>query len=205
MNYKSYDLLTRGSSQTIAQPAKVHNVHPLKARPLNSKYRDLTYPSGQMPFYLYGTPSEQHIDHLLTRAPNISLSATNITLNIKPPLPAELLSSGCILMAENVHEAALQPFLPTKALLADENFFFRPGARFIVTVYRDGKRYNTPGPGLAQVSYSDRFGFGEVVLGESVHVDSEMVNRDPYERRDVFSAWQEEFDLIGKELEKKKD
>lgn len=199
----SYKILTQGSSQTIAQPVTVSEVNPLKDRPLNSKYRDLTYPSGYMPFYLYGTPSQQHIDHLLTRAPNISLSSTNITLNIKPPLPARLLSTGCILIAEGVQEAALQPFLPTKALLADEKFFFRPGARFNVTVYRDAKGYNTPGPGLAEVSYAEHFSVGELVLGESVHVDSEMINRDPYKVRDVFPAWEEEFDLIGKELERK--
>ena len=72
-----------------------------------------------------------------------------------------------------------------------------------MTVYRDAKHSDAQGPGLAEVSYTDRFGTGEAVLGESVYVDSEMVNRDPYKRREVFKEWQEEFDLIGKELERK--
>ena len=156
-----------------------------------------------MPFYLYGTPSQQHIDHVLTRDPNISLSAPSITLKITPPLSAELLSSGCILFAEGIDEASMQPFPPTSIALERDNFFFHPKASFAVTVYRDTKSYNASGPGLVDVSEKDRVGKGEAVLGLSVHVDSEMVNRDPFEKKNRYKEWEGEFDCIRKALQGK--
>ncbi|KAL8803493.1 MAG: hypothetical protein Q9223_006140, partial [Gallowayella weberi] len=73
-----------------------------------------------MPFYLYGTPENIHIDHMLLRAPNIQLSASNITLDVFPPIPANTLKAGCILFADEVPESAMQPFLPTSQLVGGQ-------------------------------------------------------------------------------------
>ncbi|MCJ1351200.1 MAG: hypothetical protein MMC33_001182 [Icmadophila ericetorum] len=100
-----------------------------------------------MSVYLYGKPegtgsirttptlAQYHIDHILTRAPNISLSASNIQLNLggsgkgkdsKGSIPSKELSRGCIFYLTQIHEAFMQPFLKTLDLLQDSNasFFF---------------------------------------------------------------------------------
>ncbi|KAL8827771.1 MAG: hypothetical protein Q9170_006883, partial [Blastenia crenularia] len=113
-------VITTKSGKTIATNVAVSSFTAIKDRPLNSKYRDHAYPSAHMPFYLYGTPSALHIDHMLLLAPNIQLSASNISLSVTPELPAPLLKEGCILSLHDVQEAAMQPFLPTSSLVSGQ-------------------------------------------------------------------------------------
>ncbi|KAL8834411.1 MAG: hypothetical protein Q9176_007498 [Flavoplaca citrina] len=200
-------VITSKSGKTIAQNVQVKSFTAIKDRPLNSKYRDHAYPSGHMPFYLYGTPSSLHIDHMLLLAPNIQLSASNVTLSVDPPIPAEKLKNGCILYLDGVQESAMQPFLPTSHLVGGtgptsaNNFFFQAGKRFKVSVFEDRYGIDAGGPGLGDVDYGKRLATGEVVLGGEIWVDSEGVNRDPFKRPSQTAKWREEFDKIGKELE----
>ena len=95
-----------------------------------------------MPFYLYGTPKDLNIDHILVRSPNIQLSADNIQLSLAQSLPPDVLAKGAILTINGISEAAMQPFQSTEGslgdtLTADSNFFFRPGQEFSVAVYED--------------------------------------------------------------------
>ena len=195
------------TSHTIAQNVQVKSFTAIKDRPLNSKYRDHAYPSGHMPFYLYGTPSSLHIDHMLLLAPNIQLSASNVTLSVDPPILAEKLKNGCILYLDGVQESAMQPFLPTSHLVGGtgptsaNNFFFRAGKKFKVSVFEDRYGIDAGGPGLGDVDYGKRLATGEVVLGGEIWVDSDGVNRDPFKRPSQTAKWREEFDKIGKELE----
>lgn len=163
-----------------------------------------------MPFYLYGTPSSIHIDHMLLLAPNIQLSASNVTLSVDPPIPATSLKNGCILYLDDVQERAMQPFLPTSQLVGGQgptsasNFFFQAGKRFKVSVFEDRYGISAGGPGLGDVDYGKRLATGEMVLGKEkgeIWVDSEGVNRDPFKRPSQTAKWREEFAKIGKELE----
>ncbi|KAL8682657.1 MAG: hypothetical protein Q9186_001344 [Xanthomendoza sp. 1 TL-2023] len=203
-------VITSKSGKTIAQDVHVTSFTALKDRPLNSKYRDQAYPTGHMPFYLYGTPENIHIDHMLLRAPNIQLSASNITLDVFPPIPAATLKAGCILFADEVQESAMQPFLPTSQLVGGQgptsagNFFFQKGRKFKVSVFEDRYAVGAGGPGLGDVDFGRRLGVGEMVLGEEggeVWVDSESVNRDPFKKASQTAKWREEFAKIGRELE----
>ncbi|KAL8801326.1 MAG: hypothetical protein Q9182_004532 [Xanthomendoza sp. 2 TL-2023] len=203
-------VITSKSGKTIAQNVKVKSFTALKDRPLNSKYRDDAYPTGHMPFYLYGTPENIHIDHMLLRAPNIQLSAANITLDVFPPISPTTLKAGCILFADEVPESAMQPFLPTSQLVGGRgptsagNFFFQKGRKFKVSVFEDRYAVGAGGPGLGDVDYGRRLGVGEMVLGKDggdVWVDSESVNRDPFKKPSQSAKWREEFAKIGKELE----
>ena len=155
-----------------------------------------------MPFYLYGTPSEPHIDHMLLRAPNIQLSASSILLNLDKPLSEDQLSRGAILYAHDIYEETMQPFLPTKDLLDAQGtpFFFRTGQRFAVTVYDDVKDVTAEGPGLADVEPEKEIAKGVITLKDNVFVDSEAVNRDPFKKPSKYPAWKEEFDKIGEKL-----
>ncbi|KAL8918120.1 MAG: hypothetical protein Q9208_007562 [Pyrenodesmia sp. 3 TL-2023] len=200
-------VITTSAGKTIATDVSVTAFTALKDRPLNSKYRDHAYPTGHMPFYLYGTPENVHIDHMLLLSPNIQLSAANVALTTTPPVPASLLRQGCILYLDDVQEQAMQPFLPTSALVSGQgptskgNFFFQPGKRFKVSVFRDRFAVGEGGPGLADCGYGERVATGEVVLGSEVWVDSESINRDPFKRPSQVARWREEFAKIGRELE----
>lgn len=162
-----------------------------------------------MPFYLYGSDEKScHIDHMLLLAPNIQLSASNISLSLGTgSLSPEVLRAGCILFADGIEEAAMQPFLPTSQLVSGQgptsakNFFFQPGKKFKVTVFRDRYGVSQGGPGLGVTSYGDRLASGEMVLGDEVWLDSETCNRDPFKRPSQGAKWREEFDKIGRELD----
>ena len=103
----------------------------------------------------------------------------------------------------------MQPFQSTEGplgdtLASDSNFFFRPGQKFSVSVYEDGKGAGEPGPGIVEVSKLKLLGKGEMTLGEERYVDSVLMNKDPYEMKDgneKFKVWKAVFDQIGKELD----
>ncbi|KAK1715386.1 hypothetical protein BDP67DRAFT_617791 [Colletotrichum lupini] len=319
------------------------------SRPLNSKYRLDKYPDTFMPFYLYGTPNEANIDHVITRAPNTQLSAGRCKLNFYKKVDDSIWKRPLILLIEDVREAPMQPFpsnieigsknaaiIPqddfyrgntakeggknpepqidkttsskegikigvhgmsfsvstkdnssqpkvygapgygsqsygsqgygshgygtqgdgaqdygsqghgsakdadcrdcgngnesnngggkviqihkedesnkphTSAKIVNSgtrsgaakgsNFFFRPGATFKVGVWEDGGRYNASSK-YASFELGNFVGRGELTLGESVYVDSEAMNLDPFKKVEKVAEWRREFDKIGKELD----
>ena len=107
----------------------MHITSLIKNRPLNRSAQDDVYPDGFMPFYLHGMESEYHIDHILVQAPNITLSAGNVALelNDNPDINAVLQRGAAIVTLEGVHEGALQPFPDANDELFSGNrhFFFR--------------------------------------------------------------------------------
>ncbi|KAI0466317.1 pyridoxal-dependent decarboxylase domain-containing protein [Xylaria cf. heliscus] len=80
------------------------------------------------------------------------------------------------------------------------NFFFRPGATFKVGVWEDGDRTNESSS-PASFELGNFIGRGTLTLGDSVYVDSEAMNFDPFKKVEKVSEWRYEFDQIGKELE----
>ncbi|KAK1446929.1 hypothetical protein CCUS01_02488 [Colletotrichum cuscutae] len=334
------------------------------SRPLNSKYRLDKYPDTFMPFYLYGTPNEANIDHVITRAPNTQLSAGRCKLNFYKKVDDSIWKKPLVLLIEDVREAPMQPFpsnieigsknaaiIPqddfyrgntakeggkspesqndkttsskegfkigvpgisfsvstkdnssqpkgygapgygsqsygsqgyssqgygsygygsqgygsqghgsakdadcrdcgngnasnngggkvtssnskpsggngnnasqihkgdesskphTSAKIVNSgtrsgaakgsNFFFRPGATFKVGVWDDGDRSNASSK-YASFELGKFVGRGELTLGESVYVDSEAMNLDPFKKVEKVAEWRREFDKIGKELD----
>ncbi|OJD29629.1 pyridoxal-dependent decarboxylase domain protein [Diplodia corticola] len=86
--------LTTRSHGILHPEMTVRITHVVLDRPLDSKSRDDAYPSGFMPFYLYGADGEYHLDHMLVRhdghkGNNIALTAGTVTLD---NIPAEDLS-----------------------------------------------------------------------------------------------------------------
>ena len=129
---------------TIEEEVSIKLVRVVKDRSLKGRYRDTSYPSNNVPFYLYGAPNDLNIDHILVRSPNIQLSADNIELSLSQKLSAAVLAKGAILVIHGISEAAMQPFQSTEGplgdtLAPDSNFFFRPGQEFHVGVYEDPK------------------------------------------------------------------
>ncbi|KAK4693691.1 hypothetical protein P7C71_g3756, partial [Lecanoromycetidae sp. Uapishka_2] len=205
------NIIARDSDSTtsIAQDVSVKVTTIIKDRSLKGRFRDESYPSSFVPFYLYGGPNDMNIDHILVRSPNIHLSADNIQLSLDKDLPAATLAKGAILAIHGISEAAMQPFQSTEGplgdtLAAESNFFFRPGQEFQVSVYEDAKAAGEPGPGIVDVDQLELIGKGTLKLGEGRYVDSVQMNIDPFEMKEgdeKFKAWKKIFDQIGKELE----
>ena len=180
----------------------------LKNRSLRARFRDEKYPTGHMPFYLYGTQNEVNIDHVLLRSPNISLAADNVRLELDTRIPDEVLAKGALLYAEGIEEAAMQPFQSTEghhsgSLGTDSSFFFRPGQKFPFRVFEDTKEFDAEGPGLAAYDDAKAIAKGTFTLREGLYVDSFQLNKDPYERveGDVkYKKWKKVFDRIEEEL-----
>ena len=181
----------------------------VKDRSLRGRFRDTSYPSDCVPFYLYGHPNEYNIDHILVRAPNIQLSADNVHLSLDRSLSQTALAQGAILFIHGISEAAMQPFQSTEGplgdtLATDSNFFFRPRQEFDVSVYEDARDAQAPGPGILDVNEGLLIGKGKLRLAEGRYVNSVQMNKDPFaimEGDMRFKAWKKIFDQIGKELD----
>ncbi|KAF8962310.1 PLP-dependent transferase [Flammula alnicola] len=128
---------------TVVFECTLCNIRVIKHRSLLSKWRDPDYPDTFTPFYLYGTLEEQHIDHMLLRAPNAQLAAENVDLELDNPLCEEELADG-LLVYLALNEQSMQPLHPSCPPL-----FFAPDAVMYVEVFRDPFAAVAHGPGLA--------------------------------------------------------
>lgn len=169
----------------------------VKSLPLNSANRDESYPKLYTPFYLYGTPNQKHISHMLLRAPNAVLSARNVKLsdNLTNIVNARIYH-GLILTLTNVREATLQPLPKTNEQISKQpNFFFRKGRTFDVKVWPDSNSSTNKGPGLLD-NLVKPIASGTVTLEDDVYVDVESPNKDPFEKKQTLTPWEEELDKI---------
>ncbi|KAI1498074.1 pyridoxal-dependent decarboxylase domain-containing protein [Biscogniauxia marginata] len=250
-------------SGIILQDVEVALMETIVSRPLNSKWRLRNYPDTFMPFYLYGTPNEANIDHVIVRAPNTQLSAGRCKLEFYKDTDDTIWKKPLVILLEDVYEAPMQPF-PSNSEIGSKNgavisheyyhreptngiesprgssrdngyvyenfvaheedesnepyrfatvvssetrsgkmrgcsFFFRPGATFKVGVWEDEARDN-PSSDYASFDLGPLIGRGLLTLGDSVYVDSEAVNYDPYKKKEKMSRWRQEFDQISEEM-----
>lgn len=165
----------------------------IKSRPLNSVNRDHSYPQHNMPFYLYGTKKQHHISHMLLKAPNVCVSASNVKLDTKlAKVVHDNISQGLILTLCDYREVTMQPFPATnQAIKKDRHFFFRPGKEFEVKVFRDPNAPIAFGPGLL-TNLATPIGRGKMTLGQVCHVDVESLNHDPLAKVALpFHPWEE--------------
>lgn len=147
------------------------------------------YPDENMPFCIYGSAKEMHIDHQLTMYPNIQLSAENVGVSLH--IPDSELAKGVPFDVTDldlpksipIQEKAMQP------LAEDDNnfpsdFFFGKGSRFTIKIRTDGQLQS-----------------GSLTLAGNVYRDRYLVNRDPNEHSNPAPAWLAEFRKIGKSIE----
>jgi len=146
----------------------------LKYRPLSSRYLDPTYPSN-MPFYLYGTAQEMHIDHILLRVPNAQLSGGEVTVELLEgdrSVFVSGLTGGLIAVADAIPELLMQP-LSTSSLKS----FFHPGAKLTISIYPDRNAAQSQGPGLLD-QLGEPIARGIITLGDNTFADAHMINAD---------------------------
>ena len=143
-------------------------------RSIAPQHLDDAYPD-LMPFYLYGTTLQQHIDHMLLIDPNAQLSATKVTFNLDKDLSS--LVDGSILneliaIANTTREVAMQPFN-----VDHQPTFFTAGRVLPVTIYKDPHSANTPGPGLLK-GLGSPVASGTMTLPPGLYVDYTLVNQE---------------------------
>jgi hypothetical protein len=118
-----------------------------------------------MPFYLYGTPQQLHIEHVILASPNIQLSSDRIILELDNHLLPPIDTSPLIVHFQNTPEIALQPFPNNQRIAVDQGFFFQPGNKFDVVVSKD-------------IEGEEQVAKGVLSLGDTTFVDVDMLNMD---------------------------
>ncbi|KDQ15195.1 hypothetical protein BOTBODRAFT_108992 [Botryobasidium botryosum FD-172 SS1] len=145
------------------------NVRAVVNRPLHPRYLDLNYPQ-RMPFYLYGSLEEPHIDHILLRAPNAMITSS-VCLRLDSSYPRLDFNKTLIAVMDNVYEHAMMPLRPGAAPVG-----FVPGATFKVSIYSPANEFE--GPNIMS-NLGSPLNTGTITLTDNLFVDSTMVNRDP--------------------------
>jgi len=152
-----------GKGKNFLTGFKLTNVQIVIKRPLDSKDLDTSYPRRSMPFYLYGTQNQIHIDHALLASPNIQINADQCQpgsgwpKDIKYPVVAHF---------QNTPESAMQPFPDNATIAANKNFFFQPGKEFQVIISRG-------------LDTKDLIWKGPLTIGKNVFVDVDELIMDP--------------------------
>ncbi|KAJ3967966.1 pyridoxal phosphate-dependent transferase [Lentinula raphanica] len=169
MAAKEFDARIEPFSSKGPQPpivrGKITNIQILVQKKMNSKF--LTpYPTRKMPFFVYGSGAETHIDHVYTASPNIQMSADQVVIgtdlhndwNTTPVLYAQLPFA----------EVSMQPF-ESNLLRETKPFFFRSGVTYNNVVFTRDQE------GRDVVATSS------LTLPEkkNVFVDTDMLNADP--------------------------
>jgi len=161
----------------IDDNVEVDNVRVVKQRPLRTTTYHSEYPD-KMPFYLYGTPADFHLDHIYLLAPNIQLTAGDVDVadpSLVKQLDSKELESGFIAIAKDVQEGWMQPF-PEK--LPGGEFFFRRGKELKLDIYKDP--YDAKYDGKIDLkALGDPLATDvNVILNAEIYVDSKELNAD---------------------------
>jgi hypothetical protein len=154
--------------------AEVTNIRVIKNRSLSSCHLDIDYPS-RMPFYLYGTGQEIHIDHVLVKAPNAQLSAGEVTFGLvegSESVFAAGLKTGFIAVADALPENLMQPLTSDRL-----KSFFHPGAKLDLSIYPDEEAAQSQGGGLWG-KLGEPIARSRITLGGNTFVDEYMINLD---------------------------
>lgn len=153
----------------------VSNIKVIKNRPLDSRWRDDSYPTSFVPFYLYGNEGRFFVEHVLVKAPNAQMS-TEVTLEVTAPLNQSDLTEGLLLYVARP-EVAMQPAdaMSTK--------WFTPGAKYKINIFKDPNAVDAHGPGLAPVMTSSPIASGTMTIAHSAFVDFDHLNKQEFTER----------------------
>lgn len=145
---------------------KLTDIKVVARRLLGSK--DLVpYPTSTMPFFLYGSETQKHIDHVYTASPNIQMSADQVKVvglvndwSERPLVYAHL----------PFPESAMHPFPQGRHLESNTPlpYRFRAGEKF------DKVKFTSDLEGKVQL------GSGTITLSEEkTYIDTDMLNEAP--------------------------
>ncbi|KAM3426292.1 hypothetical protein NHJ13734_009542 [Beauveria thailandica] len=140
---------------------------------------DDDYPA-KMPFYLYGSKNEAHLDHVLKKAPNAQISADLVKTDLSAHLTDEQLKNGVVVVMDDVFEASLQP-LPTIVPEPEKEKHIlslnAPGLSLVKGVDHKASVYKTYEE--AKRGEGKAIATGIISIGDTVYADWQIVNMDP--------------------------
>ncbi|KAK4168147.1 pyridoxal phosphate-dependent transferase [Cladorrhinum sp. PSN259] len=127
---------------------------------------DTDYPD-KMPFYLYGSQGETHMDHILKKSPNAQITTDLVKVtDFNPPLTDEQLKKGLVVVLDDVFEKSLQPLNTKKD---NKGFDVREAVEHHASVY---KTYEEAKSGSNPVAR------GKISVGDMIYADWHEVNMD---------------------------
>ncbi|GAB1527192.1 hypothetical protein RhiTH_010367 [Rhizoctonia solani] len=164
-----------GVELSFGSSFEASNIQVIKNKRLDSKYLDLSY-SDEMYFYLYGTPTQQHIEHILVASKNVQLTSDQVSLDLtEGSISEDDLAHGVIVRMDRLRESVVLPVLPPHTPA-----FFKSGAEQKITVFRDPHAREKSGPGLTEAYASiSPIASGTIKLGSMVYTDSVDLNMNP--------------------------
>ncbi|PCH38473.1 hypothetical protein WOLCODRAFT_97200 [Wolfiporia cocos MD-104 SS10] len=134
-----------------------------------------------MPFFLYGSPEQLHIDHVLLKSPNAQLSCSGVGLELEGEATVKGLDlqKGVIVVLDEIREHASQPYGRSH-----QPEFFASGRSFNASVYADpfDGKYSKHPVGISslyeKLEAAQPLAKGRITLGDSVYVDATHLNCD---------------------------
>lgn len=188
-----------GSSERLLSNVPLSNIKVLISRQLNTARLDMTYPANTVPFFLYGTGNQLHIEHALLATPNIQLNSDQVQLSI----PVDFSEQPFVVaQLKGLSENAMQPFPTNDTISKDSKFFFKPGAAFQVQLTKDLEGTQPIGEGkltLGKLAFYDN---DEINMFPAAKGTDETKNRGPMHRGPVdIDAWAEMVDSVVKQVE----
>ncbi|KAH7911139.1 pyridoxal phosphate-dependent transferase [Hygrophoropsis aurantiaca] len=164
--------ITSPSIPDLLIECEVTKMKPIHFSSLSRKSLQATYPENMM-FYLYGSPGDLHIEHILTHAPNAQMHArVDLKLsNFDRAAFEESLNNGFIVRTD-ILERARMPFSSSH-----RPTFFRDGLIANVSLYHIDSEICQPWSACPSTMLGQLFATGEMALRDDVYVDVDGVNR----------------------------
>ncbi|KAK3936916.1 L-tyrosine decarboxylase [Diplogelasinospora grovesii] len=168
---------------------KLSNIRVLVNESMSYAALDTKYPD-KMPFYLYGSLRETHIDHVLKTSPNAQLTADRVEVNVEPELSEEQLAKGgLVAVLEDVFEKSVQP-LPLDSdgnvKLDAHGLALVPGAKHKVSVYASYEDFKS--------GSCKPIATGSITIGKGgMFADWKDVNMDPADEPEAVSVQEATF------------
>ncbi|EGO20111.1 hypothetical protein SERLADRAFT_452847 [Serpula lacrymans var. lacrymans S7.9] len=167
-NSFSIEITSTSPTGTIAiLECEITNINTIYTCPLSRRYLEPEYPDTML-FYLYGTPAETFIEHILLRSPNVQLNG-RVEIDLpgvdENKLRAEF-ERGFI-MKTDILERARLPFTPSH-----RPTFFQPGLKAKISLFhRDCHKSRLSD------HVKNYFAKGTMVLKDTIYVDFDLLNR----------------------------
>ncbi|KAF8892114.1 pyridoxal phosphate-dependent transferase [Infundibulicybe gibba] len=184
INKELFTDIIQGALVRIAEGFQLTNIHIIKNQYLGARALDPSYPT-HMPFYLYGTQEQMHIDHVLAKSTNIQLNSDRVKVEIAPgSLTDEMLAQGITVFFDEVRENILQPLaevgMESNNKFESGSFHFAPGKTFKFTIpptggdfWIQGQTFSWPPPPGSTPAH------GTITLGTSCFAESHELNMHP--------------------------
>ncbi|KAH7924193.1 PLP-dependent transferase [Leucogyrophana mollusca] len=168
--------ITSSSIPSLLMSCEITNINLLHFSPLGRKHLQIAYPETMM-FYLYGSPSDAYIEHILVHAPNAQMHG-RVVLAL-PEVDDTAFQTGLkkgFVVRTDILERARMPFSPSH-----RPTFFRTGLTTKISLYRidDVSGRSVPSSTGALVNLGQLFAEGEMTLQDDIYIDMDLVNAIP--------------------------